>query len=427
MSKPYEKEFQNEIKSLGAGTIRYLGALMVFTFAVILLVSFFFRDELRIFGLVYRSTMIFLGLAVIWASYKKKEILRKNYYAIGLVFFFAVEFFISYFCAVNVYYVYLYVIGFVAIQYLFIIFLPIRTVFFIAAVSATNFVFVVLNSTFGSKHFSDFVIEISLILGIHTIVSIFAQSIYYRYRRSEFVKRRELESLNKTKDKFFSIIAHDLKNPIAGFRDAVKLLSELYPELSDKERLEFISNLEKNSDGLLELLKNLLEWSRTQVGAIDFRPAAIELSMLAGNTIYQLEVQAEAKKVKITNDISDGIIVDADANMLQTIIRNLVSNAIKFVDPGGSVAIEAHNGGDFAEVKILDDGIGMDEKTMKSLFDLKINSSRPGACDETGTGLGLVLCKEFVERHGGSLKVESQPGEGSTFTFSVPLYRELNR
>lgn len=427
MNKSYEKEFQNEIKSLGADTIRYLAALMVFTFAVVLIASFFFRDVSKIFGLIYRSVMIVLGLSVILASYKKKEFLKDNYYAIGLFFFFAVEFFISYFCAFNVHYVFLYVIGYIAIQYLFLIFLPIRTSYFVAAVSATNIVFVLLNSTIGEAHFGDSVVETSIILGLHTIISVFAQSMYFKYRESEFVKRKELLALNQTKDKFFSIIAHDLKNPISGFRDSVKLLDELYPELSDKERLELVSNLEKNSDGLLTLLENLLEWSRSQVGAIDFQPVPIELSMLAGNTIFPLEAQATAKKVEIANDIPEGIVVKADPNMLQTIIRNLISNAIKFVNPGGEVKLTARKNGEFAAVDVADDGIGMDERTMESLFDLRVNSSRPGSGGETGTGLGLILCKEFVERHGGSLEISSKIDEGSTFTFSIPLYREPNR
>jgi PAS domain S-box-containing protein len=230
----------------------------------------------------------------------------------------------------------------------------------------------------------------------------------------------ELKQLNATKDKFFSIIAHDLKNPfitIMGFSD---LICSDYYELTDEERIFYIKEMKQSADLSYNLLQNLLQWSRSQTGRIEYNPEKIELAKITRGICNLFKKTAEIKHIHLQNKIEQSVYVTADAEMLNTVLRNLVSNSIKFSNAGGVICIEASTLDNYMEICVSDCGVGMDQKTINSLFRLDVTQSTPGTKKETGTGLGLILCKEFIEKHMGTIHVESEIGKGSKFIFTLP-------
>lgn len=243
-----------------------------------------------------------------------------------------------------------------------------------------------------------------------------------RKRNSEAIKKfsEELKELNKTKDKFFSIIAHDLRNPfitILGFSDI--LLSD-YNELSDEERKFYIAEMEKSATLSHDLLQNLLQWARAQTERIDYKPQKLQLKSIVKENFQLIENTANGKEIKLIHSITDNLFVYADEDMLNTILRNLLTNAIKFSNKNSSIKVNAESKDKFVQVEIIDSSTGMDQKTIDRLFRLDTTSSNPGTGGETGTGLGLILCKEFVEKHNGKIWVKSEIGKGSTFSFTLP-------
>ncbi len=231
----------------------------------------------------------------------------------------------------------------------------------------------------------------------------------------------ELKKSNALKDKFFSIIAHDLKSPIGSFSLLTDTLRKDYDSFEDNERKEFIELLNNSSKNLVNLIENLLQWSRSQKGDISFAPEATDLSFIAENVKNTLSISAEAKGIHIVNEISSGSFANIDVNMITTVIRNLVSNAVKYTNQDGSVLIRSKLSEAYVEVSIEDNGIGMSEDVKNKLFKLASAVSMPGTNNENGTGLGLILCREFVEKHGGNIGVESTPGKGSRFFFTLPI------
>lgn len=234
----------------------------------------------------------------------------------------------------------------------------------------------------------------------------------------------KLEELNHTKDKFFSIIAHDLKNPLGTFRDATKMLTSDLHKFTDEERTELLAMIASSADNLYALLINLLDWSRSQRGTISFQPEESMMRVLASNAIAPLIGVAEQKQIDLLNKISPAMIVRADTNMLTTVLRNLVSNAIKFTKAGGQIEIGCkdceESPAQFIVAYVRDNGVGMSEATIAKLFRIDETITSIGTSGERGTGLGLILCKEFIEKHGGSMWVESEIGKGSTFFFRLP-------
>ncbi|MCL6098454.1 MAG: PAS domain-containing sensor histidine kinase [Bacteroidetes bacterium] len=231
----------------------------------------------------------------------------------------------------------------------------------------------------------------------------------------------ELKQLNATKDRFFSIIAHDLKNPfitIMGFSDL--LLSD-YAELSDEERLFYLMEMKKTAELSHSLLQNLLQWSRSQTGRIEYNPQRLELMNLVNKNFLLLKNTAERKQIQLQNKIPTAITVTADEDMLDTVFRNLLTNAVKFSKKWGIISVDATRRDEFSEVCVSDTGVGMDEKTMDKLFRLDVTCSTQGTANEEGTGLGLILCKEFIEKNQGKIWVESEVGKGSKFFFTLPL------
>ena len=173
-----------------------------------------------------------------------------------------------------------------------------------------------------------------------------------------------------------------------------------------------------------DLLNNLLEWSRSQTGSIKYNPTTISLSAMVNDLLLLLNQTAEKKGIQLSSAISEDCSVYVDEKMIQTVIRNLVSNALKFTESGGIVRIESRTREDETEIVVSDTGLGIPAEHLGKLFSISENYSTTGTDMERGTGLGLILCKEFVEKNGGTIRVKSEPGKGSEFSFTVPIYRQ---
>lgn len=231
----------------------------------------------------------------------------------------------------------------------------------------------------------------------------------------------ELKNLNANKDKFFSIIAHDLKSPFSALLGYSDFLVEDFDELSEDEIREYSLNINTVAKNVYELLENLLEWSRIQTGRRKFHPEKLQLADSAGKVIELFKDAAINKSISLTAQIEESAEVFADMNMLFTVMRNLVSNAIKFTSIGGSVIIKAESVGREMSISVEDTGVGMRKVDMEKLFKITSSYSTVGTAQETGTGLGLILCKELVEKNKGTISAASEEGKGSAFTFTVPL------
>lgn len=230
----------------------------------------------------------------------------------------------------------------------------------------------------------------------------------------------ELRELNATKDKFFSIIAHDLKNPFNTLMGFSELLLDNIDEYDKAKLKEFIGIIFETSRQSYALLENLLEWSRAQTGRLDMHPENQSIYDIAEENISLLNNNAARKKVSLVNDIPPGIRAFCDQNMIQTVIRNLISNAIKYTGSGGTITCSANAGDEAIEVSISDTGVGIKPENLEKLFRIDVNYSTKGTEQESGTGLGLILCKEFINKNGGDIWVESEFGKGSTFKFTLP-------
>jgi len=235
------------------------------------------------------------------------------------------------------------------------------------------------------------------------------------------LKNEQLLKTNAEKDKFFSIIAHDLRNPFSAFLGLTKMMVDDLYSMKPEEIQKIAMTMRTSATNLYNLLENLLEWSRMKRGITTFEPIQFPLMPeISGNIASEIEA-AEKKGIVITYDIPENINVYADRYMLGATIRNLLSNAVKFTPRGGKVHLKtAEIPGNRVEFSISDTGIGMSREISASLFLLDVDTTRKGTEKEPGTGLGLILCKEFVEKHGGTIRVESGEGKGSTFYFSIP-------
>ena len=245
----------------------------------------------------------------------------------------------------------------------------------------------------------------------------------YQQSRTLQEQSKKLQELVATKDKFFSIIAHDLRGPLGGFMSLTELLADDSFEITPSEQKKMNLDLYKSSRNLFNLLENLLVWARMQQGQIVFNPVQINLKELVSESIRAMEDAIRKKEIRMTAHLTENQNVYADSNMLLSIVRNLISNAIKFTPKGGSVTVSSY----FTEnntsvvVVVKDSGIGMNSTMTANLFRLNVNNSRPGTEGEQSTGLGLLLCKEFVEKHGGEIWVESVEGSGTSFYFTIPV------
>ncbi len=233
-------------------------------------------------------------------------------------------------------------------------------------------------------------------------------------------QNRELWELNASKDKFLSILAHDLKNPIAGLITISELTAKMYSSLTDTERLNYIKEIHSSAERVLNILEDLLQWSRSQSGRIEYNPTEVNLGRVTAEALAAVEDTVLKKELSVENNIPGESLVFADRYMIATVIRNLLSNAVKFSYPGGKISLEARINESHVSYKVTDSGIGIPEENMKRLFRIDGGLSTPGTEKEKGTGLGLILCREFVEKNKGTIRAESTPGKGTTFTFTLP-------
>ncbi|MBN1598413.1 MAG: PAS domain S-box protein [Bacteroidales bacterium] len=236
-------------------------------------------------------------------------------------------------------------------------------------------------------------------------------------RKSE----HQLRQANKTKDRFFSLIAHDLKNPFHAVMGLAHLLKTNFNSISDEDKISIADNILHSTDNTFQLLINLLEWARLQEGKIHFKKEILNLSELIVHNIELMQAKFTEKELTVTHDVSYDLTAAGDKNMVNTILRNLISNAIKFTEVGGRIHIAARETFKFVEVSVTDTGIGINPEDLKTLFRIDKRSAVTDTEGSQGTGLGLVLCKEFVEMNKGSIWAESKVGKGSVFYFSLPL------
>lgn len=233
----------------------------------------------------------------------------------------------------------------------------------------------------------------------------------------------ELEIANSTKDKFFSIISHDLRSPFQGFIGITESLSQNISEYSMEDIVTYLTEINKKARSIFKLLKNLLDWARMQKDSIEFNPRVITLYELVSKTINQLSDAIENKKIAIKIDFKEDLKVLVDHNMIESVLRNLISNAIKFSYRNSQIIISSRkSANDYVEVCVEDFGVGMEEKTVAKLFKIEERVGSHGTEGEESTGLGLILCKEFIEKHNGKIWVESKLDAGSKFIFTIPGY-----
>jgi PAS domain S-box-containing protein len=235
------------------------------------------------------------------------------------------------------------------------------------------------------------------------------------------LQNEELQKVNLEKDKFFSIIAHDLRGPLGNFMGMTDILTDESIDLREDERKKMMAGLSLSARNTFTLLGNLLEWAQMAQGLTDFKPQKLELTKVITECIAVLEESAKGKAIQLFVQIVDEPIVFADKNMLQSVIRNLISNAIKFTPTGGEISISTESSANnMTVIFVRDTGIGMTDEMLNNLFRIDANTKRPGTNGEKSTGLGLLLCKEFVGKLGGKITVESEPNKGTVFSFNIP-------
>lgn len=266
-----------------------------------------------------------------------------------------------------------------------------------------------------------------IMIGISLILLISLGALYSRFLIKKRTQRQltvinvQLNELNQTKDKFFTILAHDLKNPIYAFRNISSAVHDNFNDLNREEIDYFTKELKYSSNKLCSFLDELLKWAASQTGRIIPQLENVQLNPLIEELINLHQSMIDNKKISLIMDVNETHRVFVDRNMMHTVFRNIISNAIKFTPDNGWVKVESIMDTNELYMKISDSGIGMTEDDVKMLFDIGSDTSKIGKSDEKGAGLGLILCKEFVERNNGNIMVESSLGKGSTFIISLPV------
>jgi len=232
---------------------------------------------------------------------------------------------------------------------------------------------------------------------------------------------KDLEELNKDKDKFFSIIAHDLRNPFTSIFGFSSVLTEEFDTLSKEEIREYVNYIYTGTKNIYDLIENLLTWSRIQTGRAIIQPVKLNLFNEVQDAINILKIISENKRIELINAVEENIYASGDDNMVDSILQNLISNAIKFTNVSGCIKITSKVLDKFVEISISDNGVGMSRDEIDNLFQIGKQKSKIGTSEEKGTGLGLIICKEMITRLKGQLKVESKVDEGSTFSFTLPM------
>jgi two-component system, sensor histidine kinase and response regulator len=240
---------------------------------------------------------------------------------------------------------------------------------------------------------------------------------------------QDLQETNNAKDKFFSILAHDLKNAFLGIMGYSELLADKLQSSEDEKSKEYSQRIHSSTQNTFGLLSKLLEWAKIQQGRIVCNPELLDIGEILNSTLELYQQASDSKEIIVNNHVKDHALVYADKHMVNLIIRNLYSNALKFTHIKGMITVRCKKNDNFLEISFQDDGIGMSTETLQSLFLLGSKGPKMvrGTKGEIGTGLGLLLCKEFVEKHGGVIKVESTLGKGSIFSFTLPVFSPGNK
>jgi signal transduction histidine kinase len=299
----------------------------------------------------------------------------------------------------------------------------------------------------GSAYFSDSfsIMLIALVFFISSFGIVFyirfleKRKINRRLEKEILIKQQSEEALrisearfreaSATKDKFFSILSHDLKSPFAAIMGMAELLEKEYGQLKEKDRILLVQELGNATRNTYGLLQELLTWSQSQRGLLDFEPRSVNLLGICKECVDVISAAAMNKSIELYCHVDEGVFVFADSNMLATILRNLLTNAIKFTHQKGRIDISCRNtvsqNGNgksmpMIRVSVSDTGIGISPENIEKLQKIDDNYKRYGTEKESGTGLGLIICREFVEKHGGKISIESEEGKGSVFSFTVP-------
>lgn len=256
------------------------------------------------------------------------------------------------------------------------------------------------------------------IVGISAfILTILILAFVWQYNKTHSKIERDLIELNENKNKFFSIISHDLRGPVKNIVLMAQLLYQPGNKTIDPDKIAKL--IESSANNLSSLLDNLLKWSRLQMNKIEFQPENFDLKKVADDVIINILVHAHQKSIEIENRIPEKTIVFADQNMISTVLRNLISNSLKFTEKGGMIEITGKQLADKIEISVNDNGVGMPREIANKIFSIDFKHTTKGTNKEEGTGLGLKLCKEFVEKNGGTIYVESTVGVGSKFIFTT--------
>jgi signal transduction histidine kinase len=270
------------------------------------------------------------------------------------------------------------------------------------------------------KLFTNFMIVLVTLLVLLTGAVTYGYIIFRNSNRKLLKSENELKHTIQTKDKLFSIIAHDLRSPFNALAGLTEVFSSEASKLSPSEVREYSQSLHQASVSLLTLIDNLLLWARSQTGRIELKPRRYEIRNIVQQSIDALDVQAKQKQIAIELNIPMGLQLQVDFDTINAVLRNLISNAIKFSNSGGTIKIGARMTENNVTIEVTDNGIGISQENMQKIFGMSQGFSTKGTSNESGSGLGLVLCKEFTERNGGAITIESQLGVGTTFSLNFP-------
>lgn len=241
----------------------------------------------------------------------------------------------------------------------------------------------------------------------------------FRYRALERRRRQMLEEINATKDTFYSIISHDLKNPVNAQNNALRMMNENFDLLPADVIRQECSELHKSSESLKELLENLLAWSRMQTGRMKVEPVRMDISSVIIDVEKILHKQLTAKNIVFNVIVPEGASAEADLNMVSTVLRNVATNALKFTPEGGRIDVSAKDENPYWRISVVDTGTGMSQETIDALLGNGSVASLRGTSGESGTGLGMIVCRDMIARNGGNLSISSKPGAGTEVSFTI--------
>ena len=273
---------------------------------------------------------------------------------------------------------------------------------------------------FSANESSYFGFDILVIISVTAFAIGIITASYLRNLRQARESEARMKELNSTKDRFFSIISHDLRSPFNNILGLSEILQQEASALHPETVEQYAGMLNRSAQHTYQLLENLLEWARLQQGTMPFNPSELSIRHLIDKEMAGLKFDADSKNITLRLNLTGDFIFTADGNMIRSVIRNLLANAIKFTSREGWVEVNVVKTVCEVVITVSDNGIGMNRETIAGLFHIETASSTPGTEKEKGHGLGLILCREFIEKHGGQISAASRPGEGSTFTFTIP-------